>query len=320
MTGGVTNAGCIENFDRDVDMEQWKAAFFEYAQDPLSAWPDQRQLQANKFEHCMRSIGDSQGLTLQGVVEWLVDLAEKRMAHRPLTLFVISCGSSGSHWLEAMISNLGQFVPCGEVYLPNARLREMEIWPVEERSAFLDCIHLAHAKFGSIAPPSARLINIAHFAGWRMIDLMGMPIKTVLLLRNPVDVVLSRTFRKPEYRDSIQSGASDRDYLDRNIGYVRRFHIRSQAHKVDLTVRYEDLRSHPIETLKTLLSELDVCPEPIILEHVVRDFSMEQQLARGSVRKTNAYRGPSVAIPDEFIAMARSELEDVCRAYNYIEC
>src|SRR5690606_3626905 len=46
----------------------------------------------------------------------------------------------------------------------------------------------------------------------------------ILLMRNPFDIVYSRTFRKQDYRVEVDPTASDLEYLKKQIRNVKRFY------------------------------------------------------------------------------------------------
>ena len=77
---------------------------------------------------------------------------------------------------------------------------------------FLDKLHLLHSRSLALELERAWLINLAHNA--RLDKLGDLPPRTrrVLLKRDLVDIVLSRAYRKQEYRDYIRMDASDEAY------------------------------------------------------------------------------------------------------------
>ena len=98
----------------------WADRFAAYVKHPRSAWPEGRTLQADKLSACAARLAAASSSTLPEIVAQVVAAAEQRLRSAPETLFLVNCGSSGSHWIEAMLAALPGVHTCGEVYLPPA--------------------------------------------------------------------------------------------------------------------------------------------------------------------------------------------------------
>ena len=260
--------------------------FLDYADDPEAWWPAGRQRQAVKLRRALRDRSAKD----------VVDVAEARALDRPPTVFLLSCGSSGSHWLEAMLAQAADVRPCGEVYVPAAMLAEMRRVDAASRSALLDCVHLAHSDVDASTGKTAVLVNSAHASGWRLRALMQPPHRTVLLVRDPADIVISRTFRKGEYRADVSPASSDEEYLEDNLAYVDGFYDIALRESVDAVVSYEQLREDAVAALTRVFGMLGV--EPVTVDPEVR---------------ANKYDGPAVTVPDEVRASVVERTADLRR-------
>lgn len=303
-------------------MIDWKSEFRRYANDLEAAWPEARHNQVAKLERFLSLAAEASGLDRAGVVDAVVKVAERRVADRPPTMFLVSCGSSGSHWLEAMLAEFAGHVACGEVYLPRPLLRETMGWDAAARSAFLDCVHLAHVPVPKPGLAGARLINSAHLSGWIMSRAMAPPRTRVLLLRDPVDIVVSRTYRKDVYRKFSLPDASDDEYLARNIEFVNTFFRKAAAEHADHVVKYEALRQDGEATLAALLAALGHAQDPPVVADVVRRHSAEAQAAArtpaaAGTKGSNYYRGPRTALPEGHREWIRARLVDEVAAFGY---
>lgn len=275
----------------------WQQAFRRYALDPAAVWPAERSTQRDKFVKRQHELAERLGVTPQEAVDWVLVTARARAAARPATIFLLNCGSSGSHWLEAMLAALPAIAPCGEVYLPKELAKEITSWRAADRSAYLDCVHLLHAQAAPDKVAAASLINSAHMSGLRMARLMEAPSFTVLLIRDPVDIVISRTFRKQDYRDFIQPTASNAEYLRTNVEFVDKFFRRMAAEAVDATVRYEDIRRDAAGELTRLLGALGHHPDADEITRIAVAFSADAQQSGAPSGRSNLYRGPEVEVP-----------------------
>ncbi len=268
----------------------WKQSFTRYAADPFSGWPEDRPLQARKLVESLGRYAAARSMQPDAAINGAIVSASERSVRPAPTLFLINCGSSGSHWVEAMVAALGGVYACGEVYLPpGIDLGGLE---TQERVAFIDALHQLHMEHPAAVDPSDILINSAH--SWGPHDAMGASAAAVLLVRDPIDVVASRTFRKPRLRRYLTPDASDSEYLDRNIAYVDKFYRSALRRKPAHVIRYEDFTSQPVETLGRLATLLSRKPDQERLDEIVRTYSAAGQQDSGR-RLSNVFQGPRVS-------------------------
>ena len=277
----------------------WRRRFLQYLADPWREWPEGRKHQADKLR--VRSRQDARTV---------ISLARRRFRYQPTTLFVINCGSSGSHWLTAMLGVLPNVVDCGEVYLPPGLLAEMDSWSVRERSYMVDSIHLAHSPRLDPAVERAVLINSAHGSGWRIAQAHGAPVKRILLIRDPLQIVLSRTLRKPDHKKIVARDFSDEAFLETNIEFVRSFFDRAAANPCDLCVRYEDMRADPRAVLES------VC---VMVGLDVSDADLSGAVVAHGVDSatTNIYQGPREEVPWHLMDRASEVLHPLRESLGY---
>ena len=176
----------------------WQLDFNRYINAPHEAWPPGKPLQARKLEECRARRCSATRADLALMIDRACEAARRRLDANAPTLFLINCGSSGSHWVEAMLSALPGIHACGEVYVPPRIGGELAEAPASDRRCFLDALHQVHMDVPVEIAERDVLINSAH--SWNPHDLMGEAAIPVVLVRDPVDVVASRTFRKPKLR------------------------------------------------------------------------------------------------------------------------
>jgi len=71
-------------------------------------------------------------------------MAETRCEEKSENIFLVNAGSSGSHWLAAMINELEDINTIGEIYFP-AKLKErVENLSTISRQFLINAIHLGH--------------------------------------------------------------------------------------------------------------------------------------------------------------------------------
>ena len=267
----------------------WADRFAAYVKHPRSAWPEGRTLQADKLSACAARLAAASSSTLPEIVAQVVAAAEQRLRSAPETLFLVNCGSSGSHWIEAMLAALPGVHTCGEVYLPTAAALAPPEGIVHD-PAFLDAVHQLHREDPTRPVlESDLLINSAH--SWGPHDRMGSTARCALLVRDPLDVVLSRTFRKPKLRRHINPAAHDDEYLEQNATFVEKFYRAALRRKPACVVRYEDMRDAPREHLARLAALVGVRASDSDLSAIAASYSAQTQTQQGR-RTTNLFQGP----------------------------
>ena len=235
--------------------------------------------------------------------ESIIRLAETRRAVRPSTVFIVNCGSSGSHWFEFLMTASSRIAPCGEVYLPRL--------DVDDPASMWDAVHLAHADAPTV---DSILVNSAH--QWRPSN-ESSPARTLLLVRDPVDIALSRTFRKPELREQSHADTSDDDYLDLNCDVVARFFTTAAARRrpPDEVVRYEDLRADPVAVVCSAMSRIDAV-DPGSVDALLRE-SESARKDPALAQRIRLYTGPAREIPAASVERAARHLAEVRRQWGY---
>ncbi|NDK33189.1 sulfotransferase domain-containing protein [Nesterenkonia haasae] len=290
----------------------WERMFLEYALDPYRAWAGQSSRQAEKLSTRVKKMATGAGFSYREVVESSIEAASHRdHCGRPLTIFLVNSGSSGSHWLEPMLADLGDFSPGGEIYLPKSLRDKLKKLSPTKRTSFIDAVHLLHMRELPVLNLEKTLINTAH--NWRLPELFHSEARTILLTRHPVDIVVSRTFRKDEYRHSRLPDASDLDYLKKNIEVVNTFYAKTKNALWDHQVSFEDLKSNGADRICELLAYLGASASRQQIEKVLEDYSVDGS----AVAKTNLYRGPRAQVPDWARENAAHLLVDEPRQFGY---
>lgn len=224
----------------------------------------------------------------------IINLAMLRARFDPMHTYIVNMGSSGSHWVESMLGLLPGFYNGGEIYLPKIVRAQLATFSKEESNLFLDALYLAHT--GRIEPDflNAKLSNSAHMANHASVSQFSTHKKVILLLRNPIDVVISRTFRKDEYRLDVAPQLKDEDYLERNCMYVEKFVQNLDLSSFDLIVKYENFEADPLGGLKKLTEAIELDCSIDAMKESVRSASKEsvaKAVLNGDKAINNVYLG-----------------------------
>jgi Sulfotransferase family len=255
------------------------------------------------------------------VVEEVLALALLRTAHAPPPIYLTNTGGSGSHWLEAMLSLAAGVHVCGEVYFPKPVLEQLQGMDAANAGFFLNAIHMAHT--GKVGPQLAAgyLVNSAHVINVAAIAALTPGAKKVFLIRDPFDVVMSRTFRKATHRADVAPDMDDATYLAHNCDFVERFHRALAAEQFDAVVRYEDLVARPVVALTELTGALglDVTAESIrAAAEATSKATVLSQRAQGVKAGGNLYAGELVN-NERHEAWARERLAALRRRLDYAD-
>lgn len=273
----------------------WVERFYRYVKEAETEWPTGRERQAIKFRRFMghRSASD------------IVNQVKARSSqHR--TIYLLNCGGSGSHWLGNMLSEAGPFFYCGEVYVPPRMLKELQNASLEDAVALLDCLHLAHLEVA--VGPEDTVINSAHLSGWKLSELDARAKNAILLVRDPLNVLMSRTFRKQAYREEFGIGLDDKAYLEKNARFIHDFWDNAIFSRLIHTIRYEDMVADASTALRDCVNKLGQEVEDI-------NRIIEKNGAESS--KTNAFHGVKTQIPEEIIDLAKELLHPLRMALGY---
>jgi Sulfotransferase family len=253
------------------------------------------------------------------LVDEILAVARIRTAHAPPPIYLPNSGSCGSHWLEAMLSLAAGTIACGEVYLPKPILKQLSGLSPACAGYFLNAAHVAHS--GNIGPAlvEGHCVNSAHITNVGRIAALTPGAKKVLLVRDPIDVVISRTLRKPAHRADVAPDMDDLTYLMRNCEFVERFHAAVENEAFDGIARYEDLVNRPVEALTALTSALGLSATSESIRSAVESTSrsaVEQTRAQGIEVAINLYSG-AVRTDARLEARARQRLMGLCRRLGY---
>jgi hypothetical protein len=193
--------------------------------------------------------------------------------YRPF--FVMGAGGSGSTWLGALLGDLAGFCYAGEVYTPLAIYCLYKFRKSPEINDLIWAVMLlpSWAATELESPFNREFVNsgrsIARYAVYRQVWSKG---RFVFLVRDPRDQVLSITYRKRSYRDTIAPGIHDLAYLKYNARkYMRIYRAFAKVRGDDIyLLRYEDLLKNTRGEVTKLLAWAQVdLPDRSLLSRVI---------------------------------------------------
>lgn len=296
-----------------------------YLVKPYDFWGagDRRAL---KVEKRLRAVMTSLKLPRPAALEYLQELAVRRVSEAQPTLYLCNAGSSGSHWVQGLLSAITPILPCGEVYLPKQVLAQLKADKSEDKKAALQLIYLLH----SFLEPTdgvdvGRLVhalacNTAHAPGnlhvYRASDISNY---AVLLLRDPADIAVSRTFRKEQHRAYLgKADDSDLEFLKFNCNFVTNFYNGVSESDFDITVRYEDLLKTPGLAMRKVCDAIKINASNAELERAAELFNKDQLKTNSQEAKaSNIYAGERKKVDKKYVNYAREATASLRQRLGY---
>lgn len=278
------------------------STYFRY---PKAFWAGQSAMQRELLETILSRQSD---LSPSALARYLLDGVERREKNVSSVLHIANMGSSGSHWLERLLAGASGATVAREIYIPIG-LRVLT--PLDRlRKPLIEALALLYADCPIEDALQRSLIHSGHTFSVSPEPDRDARFQRVLLVRDPLSIVMSRTFRKERFRARIAPGATDREYLGKNIRIVNRFYSRATRRGVSATVCYEDLVEQPEATVMRLL---DTLHWPVEVEKVRATVRSAPPKPKG--RNASAEAAPT--IPPELRALAIEELSGLRARLGY---
>lgn len=239
---------------------------------------------------------------------FLSRIADERLNSNRRTLYLPSFGASGSHLVQHIVATSTNAITLGEVYMPPMAERHALELDGQERVKFMEMYHLASTSTPWMIPSRGTIVNTAHKAKLQFFSENTAKFSSVLIMRDPCDIAISRTYRKGEYRSYLgKDSISDDDYLSENIALVEKFYRTALSYPFDGYIWFEDLfannegRDRIARTLARAIGQLD-------LFELIRD-RIGPALESGG--KTNKYDGERVVIEASIIDHVADRLTQI---------
>lgn len=279
--------------------------------EPGHYWSDNPR-QKEKLEKRINKACGALGFSHSELAKDVIDIAVLRLKASATTIFLSSIGSSGSHLFQSCITRSWPSIPLGEIYLPKRLISDAQNLTSDERSLLCEAYLLLHDyTFTERYNTSALLINTLHHPRLSKFGEWSARYRAALIVRNPIDIVLSRTYRKDEYRNYLgQADASDMDYLFQNIDKVESFFSRSRSFDYIEKIKFEDLfRNGDLVSgqIMNLVGKASYKMDPKV--------AIQSAIADG--KSTNKYDGETRSIPVEIRDVVAERLDSTCKQFGY---
>lgn len=283
-------------------MSYLEKTLIDYINNPIDFWEGNTR-QAGKSINRFSQLVDYYSWPTEYLVRLIIAAARERVNANVPTIYISSFGSSGSHLLQHVLVNALGFIGLGEIYLPPKFEQKMGESDKETNKLLIECYHLIHSIPVDVFSKK-QIINTAHKAKLQGFSENTNYFKSALLVRNPIDLTISRTFRKNEYREYLNKGkTSDEDYFFENLMKTKKFYKAALNHSYDQYFTYEELLSCNYELVSRItdLANSQECSSEVY----------ESLVDAVNVGASNKYNGPDIEIKDHFYALAEKELKPI---------
>ena len=288
-----------------------------YCAEPAAWWPENGQRQVRKITERLSQLSRRDGCVPAQLVDDYYSAAALRQRSRRPTVYLANIGSSGSHWLESLLVAGGGMLGAGEVYLPPAIRDRLAALAERDRACFIDALHLLHARAHPTRCLEANAINSTHTLRPEPFLATEPGALRILLLRDPVEICLSRTFRKDEYRNDVAPGVDDETYADTNIKRVKAFLAWAKRQSFARVVHYEALLDNPFPEVREICRLAGAPLDEAALEKAIERHAAANIAGKGGMAGSNLFTGERRPVPPALVEKVRAELGELAAGFGY---
>ena len=257
-------------------------------------------------------------LSLQEMASEISDAVSRRTAKIDSKIvYIISKGGSGCHYLGGLLSNFEDFKAIDEVYFPDYLLSLATNAGLPGSAEFIELVNFFHMgmlrNHDNITP--VNLMHLRFDMQPSLIHRLDPRSKFIFLVRNPVDIAISRGLRKENYRlsNSAFKDLTEAEFFSLQVNNVKSHfdRLQMQVERVEnLIIRYEDLIDKPSNALK---EALDFCDLKVGHSEVKERLSMGQS----SETTSNLNEDPKPELSAEQNRIIDSVLKDTSIDWGY---
>ena len=244
------------------------------------------------------------------------EIIERRIDMKTPTIYIISNGGSGCHYMGGLMSMRAGYKLIDEVYFPPVITNSIELGSVDSTALIemVNLVHLANLDENELIP-----INTMHLRkDTPLVKLLENSVncKFIFLIRNPINIAISRGLRKLDYKmqSKDNSDLSDDEYLKKQADYTKNHFKRLFSKENDvgaLLIKYEDLIDDSNKVLKDIFSYIgdELCDDEI--DEILVKYNDAKDITKNENRKEK----PTLTDTQKEILI--TELSETCLNLGY---
>ena len=240
-----------------------------------------------KISHLKLSLSEKSGV--------MKKIIENRVNQKTPTIYIISNGGSGCHYLGGLISMKDNFKLIDEVYFPPVIINEMERLEIASANCLVEMVNLVH--LADLENQHLVPINTMHLrrdTPLSKIKRFSVNPLFIFLIRNPIDIAISRGLRKAEYKKQNLENRDleDDDYLKKQAVFTKNHFSRlfSKSNDVGaLTIRYEDLIENPVRTMKNIFEYFQYAESEEEIEAMIAEYQSAKDISKNKNKSSKPY-------------------------------
>lgn len=276
-----------------------------------------RKRQLIKLNKKFESLKKKYSYSKEELFHELIRLAKLRTITNPTNVFLVNAGSSGSHWVEAMLNEINEIICLNEVYFSTELRNEIKKLDDHGKQMVMNLVHLCHSPILSDETASSVFVNSAHTKGTRFYRSIDSECICILLIRDPLNITISRTFRKKKFKQSIAPQQNDIEYFNKNLNIVKRWYERNMTAEFDLKCKYESFVENGKNELYRILNLLNIESADNHLDEIVKSHNRGNILANLKKNKANLYTGGITPIQEELENLGIEKLRQIRNEFGY---
>ncbi len=244
------------------------------------------------------------------------DIITKRIGSKTPTVYIISNGGSGCHYLGGLISMNEGFQLIDEVYFPQVITHNIGIQNSDSAGLveMVNLVHLADLDNQNLIPVNT--MHLRRDTPLRKLSENSVYSKFIFLIRNPFDIAISRGLRKLDYKmqNKENSELSDDEYLKKQAIFTRNHFKRlfSEENNVGaITIRYEDLIEDSNKVLKDIFAYIGKELDDTEIDEILVKYNDAKDITKNENRKEKP------ALTDTQKKILITELSETCLNLGY---
>ena len=256
-------------------------------------------------------------LTVKEKTNRIKNMLSKRLNSKVPTIYIVSNGGSGCHYLGGLISMKSGFQLIDEVYFPPIIIENIESLDSTTSSALIDMVNFVH--LGDLENSESTIpVNTMHLRRDVPLTIIKSHSNSIFinLVRNPIDVAISRGLRKDDYKsmNKENSNLKVNEYLEKQARWTLS-HFKRLSGKINdvgaLYVRFEDLVKCPSNTLKEVFSHIGQKIDDIEIEDMIQRYQKAEDLTKNR----NVSKKPELTQQQKKILI--ETLGEICENMGY---